>query len=178
MHRKLQASSKVDIPTWNFYNVNAQQCFVEAAHKGQLKGEAKAIRVPGGRNKLSPFTRKSVMSQSKTVFGLWGKLRGEVVDSCKQSCPNRSLPDCCFLEVGIVALFLPPDFNRIGSAACVSCQQLQTVDLSQTCIIEILGSTFACCSQLRRLGLPRGLRVVGQGAFLRCASLRGVCGLN
>ena len=57
---------------------------------------------------------------------------------CSPAYPNRSLPDCCFLEVGIVALFLPPDFNRIGSAACVSCQQLQTVDLSQTCVIEIL----------------------------------------
>ena len=28
------------------YYVIAQQCFAEAAHKGQLKGEAKAIRVP------------------------------------------------------------------------------------------------------------------------------------
>ena len=32
--------------------------------------------------------------------------------------PNRSLPDCCFLEAGIVALYLPSDFNRIGTAAC------------------------------------------------------------
>ena len=44
--------------------------------------------------------------------------------------PNRCLPDCCFLEAGIVALALPADFNRIGSAACASRQQLQTVDLS------------------------------------------------
>ena len=34
--------------------VIAQQCFVEAAHKGQLKGEAKAIRVPRGRNDKIP----------------------------------------------------------------------------------------------------------------------------
>ena len=35
--------------------VIARPCFVEAAHKGQLKGEAKAIRVPRGRNdKLPP----------------------------------------------------------------------------------------------------------------------------
>ena len=46
--------------------------------------------------------------------------------------PNRCLPDCCFLEAGIVALALPTDFNRIGSTACASRQQLQTVDLSQT----------------------------------------------
>ena len=36
------------------YYVIAQQCFVEAAHKGQLKGEAKAIRVPRGRNDKIP----------------------------------------------------------------------------------------------------------------------------
>ena len=40
--------------------------------------------------------------------------------------PNRSLPDCCFLEAGIVELALPPDFGRIGAAACASCQMLQT----------------------------------------------------
>ena len=36
------------------YYVIARQCFVEAAHKGQLKGEAKAIRVPRGRNDKIP----------------------------------------------------------------------------------------------------------------------------
>ena len=94
---------------------------------------------------------------------------------CSPAYPNRSLPDCCFLEAGIVALFLPPDFNRIGSAACVSCQQLQTVDLSQTCVIEILGSTFAYCSQLQQLSLPRNLRIIEQEAFLKCTSLQEVC---
>ena len=46
--------------------------------------------------------------------------------------PNRCLPDCCFLEAGIVALALPTDFNRIGSTACASRQQLQAFDPSQT----------------------------------------------
>ena len=68
--------------------------------------------------------------------------------------PNRCLPDCCFLEAGIVALALLTDFNRIGSAACASCQQLQTVDLSQAGVLEILGSAFAHCSQLQQLCLP------------------------
>ena len=30
--------------------VIAQPCFVEAAHKGQIKGKAKTIRVPRGKN--------------------------------------------------------------------------------------------------------------------------------
>ena len=88
--------------------------------------------------------------------------------------PNRCLPDCCFLEAGIVALALPTDFNRIGSAACASCQQLQTVDLSQADVLEILGSAFAHCSQLQQLCLSRNLRIIEQEAFLKCTSLQEV----
>ena len=87
---------------------------------------------------------------------------------------NRSLPDCCFLEAGFVALYLPSDFNRTGTAACVSCQQLRIVDLSQTDVIEILGSTFAHCSQLQQLSLSRNLRIIEQEPFLKCTSLQEV----
>ena len=89
--------------------------------------------------------------------------------------PNRYLPACCFLEAGIVSLSLPPDFNWVGPAACARCQQLQIVDLSRADIIEILGSTFAHCSQLRQLRLSRHLRVIEQEAFFQCASLQDVC---
>ena len=65
---------------------------------------------------------------------------------------------------------------RIGTAACVSCQQLQTVDLSQTCVIELLGSTFAYCSQLQELSLSKkNFRIIEQEAFLKCTSLQEVC---
>ena len=89
--------------------------------------------------------------------------------------PNRCLPECCFLEAGIVSLSLPPDFTWVGPAACERCQQLQTVDLSRTDIIEILGSTFAHCSHLQQLRLSSNLRRIEQEAFLQCASLREVC---
>ena len=85
---------------------------------------------------------------------------------------NRSLPDCCFLEAGIVALCLPSDFHRIGTAACVSCQQLRTVDLSQTKVIEILGSTFAHCSQLQQLSLSQNLRLFSAPRCKKSASHR------
>ena len=88
--------------------------------------------------------------------------------------PNRCLPDCCFQESGIVELAFPKSFHRIGFAACMSCQQLQIVDLSQTDIIEILGSTFAYCSQLQQLCLPRMLRTIEQEAFCKCISLKEV----
>ena len=61
------------------------------------------------------------------------------------------------------------------ATACVSCQQLRTVDLSQTSVIEILDSTFAHCSQLQQLSLSRNLRIIEQEAFLKCTSLQEVC---
>ena len=57
----------------------------------------------------------------------------------------------------------------------MSCQQLQTVDLSQTCVSELLGSTFAYCSQLQQLSLSQNLRIIEQEAFLKCISLQEVC---
>ena len=243
--------------------VIARPCFVEAAHKGQLKGEAKAIRVPRGRNDKIPPQAFSFHTEVRHVLVEPGmRIVGEAAwRSCRQlqvvhlpdtvvsllhgafsrcrilrvviapgcqhfgakvfeeccsltqigvtQCPsnilapqaqlrprvfqgctalqrldlgkegrgptylNRSLPDCCFLEA--VALYLPSDFNRIGTAACVSCQQLQTVDLSQTRVNALLGSTFAHCSQLQQLSLPQNLRIIEQEAFLKCTSLQEVC---
>ena len=49
------------------------------------------------------------------------------------------------------------------------------VDLSQTDVIEVLGSTFAHCSQLQQLRLSRNLRIIEQEAFLKCTSLQEVC---
>ena len=55
--------------------VIARQCFVEAVHKGHLMGDAKAIRVPVGKNdkilpKRFPSTRKSAVSKLKQASGL------------------------------------------------------------------------------------------------------------
>ena len=84
---------------------------------------------------------------------------------------TRCLPECCFLEAGIVSLHLPADINWTGPAACELSERLQIVDLSRTDIREILGSTFAHCSQLERLSLASKLRRIGREAFLNCASL-------
>ena len=71
-------------------------------------------------------------------------------NSNRRQCPDNLLapqaelrPRVCVsrMEAGVVALCLPSDFHRIGTAACASCQQLRTVDLSQTKVSEILGST-------------------------------------
>ena len=238
-----------------FY-VIARQCFVKAVHKGQLKEEAKAIRVPFSRKgKIPPqafsfhteirhvlvedgirivgeaawrscqrlqvvHLPDTVVSLGHGAFRRCQLLRIVTARGCKQfgvkvfegccsltqigttqhpdnllapkrnfglerlnGCtalrhlnldesesdpahPNRCLPDCCFLEAGIVSLSLPLDLNWVGPAACARCQQLQAVDLSRTDIIEILGSTFAHCTQLQQLSLSRNLRIIEQAAFL------------
>ena len=48
---------------------------------------------------------------------------------------TRCLPECCFLEAGIVSLSLPPNFTWIGPAACERC--LQRVDLSCFCLCTL-----------------------------------------
>ena len=87
---------------------------------------------------------------------------------------TRCFPECCFLEAGIVSLHQPADFNWMGPVACELCKRLQLVDLSRTKISEILGSTFANCSQLVRLSLANKLRRIGREALLNCTSLREV----
>ena len=84
---------------------------------------------------------------------------------------TRCLPECCFMEAGLTALTLPPEFNWMGPSACERCMQLQLVDLSRTEITEVMGGTFAHCKHLQTLKLPGVLRIIRQEAFLKCASL-------
>ena len=84
---------------------------------------------------------------------------------------HRFIPEGCFLEAGLESLTLPADFFWMGPAACEHCVRLQAVDISQTEISEILGGTFAHCSQLQQLKLAKTVRRIGQDALLNCTSL-------
>ena len=66
---------------------------------------------------------------------------------------------------------MPADFSWMGPAACELCKRLRSVDISRTEISEILGGTFAHCSQLQQLRLAKKVRRIGRNAFLNCASL-------
>ena len=59
----------------------------------------------------------------------------------------------------------------MGPAAFEHCIRLQAVDISQTEISEILGGTFAHCSQLQQLKLAKTVRRIGRDALLNCTSL-------
>ena len=84
---------------------------------------------------------------------------------------SRDIPEGGFFEAGIESLFLPADFNWMGPAACEHCKRLRSVDISQTTISEILGGTFAHCSQLQQLRLAKAVRRIGRDALLNCTSL-------
>ena len=68
------------------YYVIARPCFVEAAHKGQLKGEAKAIRVPRSRNDKIPPQAFSFHTEVRHVLVERGmRIVGEAAwRSCRQ----------------------------------------------------------------------------------------------
>ena len=59
----------------------------------------------------------------------------------------------------------------MGPAACEHFKRLRIVDISQTEISEILGGTFAHCSQLQQLRLAEAVRRIGRDALLNCTSL-------
>ena len=84
---------------------------------------------------------------------------------------RRIIPEGCFLEAGLESLTLPADFNWMGPAACEHCIRLQAVDISQTENSEILGGTFAHCSQLQQLKLAKTVRRIGRDVLLKCTSL-------
>ena len=88
----------------------------------------------------------------------------------RQSASLRNHTGACLSAT----LSLPADFNWVGPAACERCQKLQSVDLFSTDVVELLGSTFAHCSQLQQLSLPHSLRIIEQEAFLLWISLQEV----
>ena len=78
--RKTQMVSK------DCYYVIARPCLVEAAHKGQIKGEAKAIRVPRGKNDKIPPQAFSFHTEVRHVLVEPGmRIVGEAAwRSCRQ----------------------------------------------------------------------------------------------
>ena len=76
-----------------FY-VLARQCFVEAVHKGQLKGEAKAIRVPFGKNDKIPPQAFSFHTEVRHVLVEAGiRIVGEAAWRSCQRLQVVHLPD-------------------------------------------------------------------------------------
>ena len=85
---------------------------------------------------------------------------------------SRVLPEGSFCGAGIESLRLPPDFNFIGPMACENCKRLIEVDIMNTDVTAIRGSTFSYCVALVNVWLPPRIQRIGKEAFLCCTSLR------
>ena len=77
----------------------------------------------------------------------------------------------CLSSTGIATLTLPQSFQAIGAHACDSCHLLKNVDLSNTHIEEIQEFTFAHCTSLKEVRLPKTLHTIRVKAFMNCAAL-------
>ena len=95
------------------YYVVAQQCFVEAAHKGQLKGEAKAIRVPRGGNDKSP----------PQAFPFHTEVRHVLVEDGIRIVGEAAWRSCRWLQ----AVHLPETVVSLLHGAFSGCQVLRVV---------------------------------------------------
>ena len=89
------------------YYVIAKQCMVEAGHKGQLKGEVKAVRVLCSRNGKIPQAfsfcteiRHVLVENGVKIVG--ERLRGGAVDNCKSStCQTQQSVFCMVPSVSV-----------------------------------------------------------------------------
>ena len=73
------------ISTNQKYYVIAEQCMVEAGHKGQLKGEVKAVRVLYNRKQNSPQAFSFCTEIHHVLVENGVKIVGDAVDNCKSS---------------------------------------------------------------------------------------------
>ena len=117
------------------YYVIARPCLVEAAHKGQIKGEAKAIRVPRGKNDKIPPQAFSFHTEVRHVLVEPGmRIVGEAVEKlsaatsgpttrngsqsaawCVQMLPSLARSNCPWLPTfrpGGIRGVLLPNSNR------------------------------------------------------------------
>ena len=65
--------------------------------------------------------------------------------------------------------------TKSGACSLSSPNEAGSLVIVFPALIEILGSSFAHCSQLQQLSLSQNLRIIEQEAFLKCASLQEVC---
>ena len=110
------------ISTNQKYYVIAKQCMVEAGHKGQLKGEVKAVRVLCSRNgKIPP-----------QAFSFCTEIRHVLVAHCSQ----------------LQQLCLPRMLRTIEQEAFYKCTSLKEVSTPPS-LLYIARHAFAGCTHLR-----------------------------
>lgn len=100
--------------------------------------------------------------------------------------PNRTFNECDRLEsvtlprtlssigngafrrcISLTGIAVPPTVDRIGSEAFHCCNSLATIDLEKTQVTIMEDATFADCTALTAIKLPRGLTQIKERVFFR-----------
>ena len=121
-----------------FY-VLARQCFVEAIHKGQLKGEATAIRVPFSRNDKIPPQAFSFHTEVRHVLVEDGvRIVGEAAWRSCQPLQVVHLPDTvvslrhgAFRRCHVLRAVTAPGCKQFGVKVFEACCSLTQIGTTQ-----------------------------------------------
>ena len=140
----------------------ARQCFAEAVHKGQLKGEAKAIRVPRGRHDKIPPQAFSFHTDVRHVPVEPGvRIVGEAAwRSCRQlqvvHLPDTvvSLLHGAFSRCRVLRAVTAPGCQHFGTKVFEECCSLTQIGVTQ---VSSLLPPVPCPSSLSQFPAPSSL---------------------
>lgn len=97
--------------------------------------------------------------------------REDVTYTTPDSC--TALAPWSFTECSNLQLIELPKVTAIGSDAFFCASSIQTVKLSEG-LTELIGASFAYCTNLRKISLPSTLKTIGDKCFYGCVSLPSV----
>ena len=168
-HQVLADPIQSKLKAYHCYCVIAPPCFVEAAHKEQIKGEAKAIRVPRGKNDKIPPQAFSFHTEVRHVLVEPGmRIVGEAAwRSCRQlqvvhlSDKVVSLLHGAFRCCRALRVVIAPGCQHFGPKVFEECCSLTQIGVTQ-CPDNILAPqaqlpprVFQGCTALQHLDLGK-----------------------
>lgn len=77
-------------------------------------------------------------------------------------------------EIGISHLVIPSTIEKITSFAFSYCDQIKSIDFSNSNLIEIEYNAFAHCKNLEKIILPSSLKMIGSDAFKDCEKVKTI----
>jgi len=139
------------------------------------------------------FIERGVLSVGSYAFSNLRNLKSVVMartvtdigKNAFMSCPNLSameIPDSV-ISIGDYAFYgcsslervtIPTEVCFIPRFCFSRCTNLQRVDMSSGKLTLIASSSFAGCSMLREIDIPRGVETIADHAFYECSSLASV----
>lgn len=134
----------------------------------EYNGTKLIVRVPDGVTEIAA-----------SAFRCFGNSKKLCVEKVILPDSVEIIDDWAFYGCGLnlTSVEMSPNVYYIGRGAFSGCENLQTIDLSDTKIEVVQKQTFDGCSILSEVLLPDTVKVIGEKAFSECKKL-GRVGLN